>query len=135
MKEEDKDVAVEEKEEKEEEKKEEKEEEENYNVSIEVKKTSKRGFAKFFSHIFRRSATPDSSITKQASEHRPHSSTTKQASDNTQWEQIWIRKEADPDGYFLLQLAKKIKFDSWSNYAEDAFLTAEDASSLQIARK
>ena len=40
----------------------------------------------------------------------------------------WIRKKTDADGYFLLQLEKKIEFN-------DMFLTAEDASSLTIASK
>jgi hypothetical protein len=44
-------------------------------------------------------------------------------------DKTWIRKEPDADGYFLLQLAK---IDSWEN---NRFLTAEDASSLKIARK
>ena len=39
-----------------------------------------------------------------------------------------LEKEADPDGYFLFQLAEKVD-DS------DMFLTAENASSLSIARK
>ena len=42
---------------------------------------------------------------------------------------MWIRKEPDPDGYFLLQLVKKTRWD------DDMFLTAEDASSLTVARK
>ena len=36
---------------------------------------------------------------------------------------MWIRKEPDPDGYFLLQLVNGM------------FLTAKDASSLTVARK
>ena len=130
-----------------EEKEEEKEEkeEENYNAGIAIKKTSKRGIAKFFSQTFRRSATPhssitkqasehrpDFSITKQASEHRPHSSITKQATDNTQQQQLWIRKEPDADGYFLLQLVAK---DEYKYMYNDMFLTSDDATSLTIARK
>ena len=42
--------------------------------------------------------------------------------------QTWIRKEADVDGYFLLQLVLRIDND-------DMFLTAEDALSLTIAGK
>ena len=80
---------------------------------MEKRKTSKRGISKFFSQIFRRSATPDSSITKQATE-------------NTQQQQLWIRKEPDADGYFLLQLA-----DTYN----DMFLTSDDATSLTIACK
>ena len=41
---------------------------------------------------------------------------------------MWMRKEPDKDGYFLLQLEKTIG-------QNDMFLTAEDASSLTIARK
>ena len=40
---------------------------------------------------------------------------------------MWIRKEPDPDGYFLLQLVKNIRWDM--------FLTAKDASSLTVERK
>ena len=47
----------------------------------------------------------------------------------TQWKQMWIRKEPDEDGYFLLQLARETKNST------KMFLTAEDASSLIIARK
>ena len=42
---------------------------------------------------------------------------------------MWIRREPDPDGYFLLQLVKKYTFD------DDMFLTAKDASSLTVASK
>ena len=42
---------------------------------------------------------------------------------------MWIRKEPDPDGYFLLQLKKRNRLD------DDMFLTAKDASSLTVARK
>ena len=41
---------------------------------------------------------------------------------------MWMRKEPDKDGYFLLQLEKTIG-------QNDMFLTAEDASSLTIASK
>ena len=41
---------------------------------------------------------------------------------------MWIRREADPDGYFLLQHVKKVDYN-------DMFLTAENVSSLMIARK
>ena len=41
---------------------------------------------------------------------------------------MWIRKQPDADGYFLLQLAKEIEYN-------DMFLTAKDASSLKIERK
>ena len=41
---------------------------------------------------------------------------------------MWMRKEPDKDGYFLLQLGKQIEH-------KDMFLAAEDASSLTIARK
>ena len=61
---------------------------------------------------------------KEATDQRPHSSTTKKV----QWTEMWIRKEPDEDGYFLLQLSKTIEY-------KDYFLTAEDASSLTIARK
>ena len=54
----------------------------------------------------------------------PHSSKTKNATD----EQMWIIKEPDRDGYFLLQLGKQIDYNNM-------FLTALDASSLTIARK
>ena len=40
----------------------------------------------------------------------------------------WIRTEADADGYFLLKLVKLIDNN-------DMFLTANNASSLTIARK
>ena len=83
-------------------------------AGIEVKKTSKKGLSKFLSQIFRRSAVPDNSIAKQATD--------------DVWKQMWMRKEADKDGYFLVQLEKKIG-------GNDMFLTAEDASSLTIARK
>ena len=81
-------------------------------AGIEVKKTSKK--SKFLSQIFRHSATPDSPIAKQATD--------------DMWKQMWMRKEPDKDGYFLLQLGKQIE-------GKDMFLTAEDASSLTIARK
>ena len=97
----------------------EEEEKENYNAGIAIKKTSKRGIAKFFSQIFRRSATPDSSITKQAT-------------DNTQQQQLWIRKEPDADGYFLLQLADK---DEYRYMYNGMFLTSHDATYLTIAGK
>ena len=83
-------------------------------AGIEVKKTSKKGLSKFLSQIFRHSATPHSSIAKQATD--------------DMWKQMWMRKEPDKDGYFLLQLGKQIE-------GKDMFLTAEDASSLTIARK
>ena len=41
---------------------------------------------------------------------------------------MWMRKEPDKDGYFSLQLGKQIEH-------KDMFLSAEDASSLTIARK
>ena len=91
---------------------EEKQEEEDA-AGIEVKKTSKKGLSKFLSQIFRRSAAPDNSIAKQAIDDI--------------WKQMWMRKELDKDGYFLLQLEKTIG-------QNDMFLTAEDASSLTIAR-
>ena len=56
-----------------------KEEEEE---GIGVEKTSKRGFAKFFSQIFSHFTSPDSSMTKQATDHRPNSSNRKQATDH-----------------------------------------------------
>ena len=86
---------------------EEKQEEEDA-AGIEVEKTSKRGLSKFLSQIFRRSAAPDNSIAKQATDDMS----------------MWMRKELDKDGYFLLQLGQN-----------GMFLTAEDASSLTIARK
>jgi hypothetical protein len=92
---------------------EEKQEEEDAS-GIQVKKTSKKGLSKFLSQIFRRSAAPDNSIAKQATD--------------DMWKQMWMRKEPDKDGYFLLQLEKQIG-------QNDMFLTAEDASSLTIARK
>ena len=92
---------------------EEKQEEEDA-AGIEVKKTSKKGLSKFLSQIFRRSAAPDNSIAKQATDDI--------------WKQMWMRKEPDKDGYFLLQLGKQIEH-------KDMFLAAEDASSLTIARK
>ena len=92
---------------------EEKQEEEDA-AGIEVKKTSKKGLSKFLSQIFRRSAAPDNSIAKQATD--------------DMWKQMWMRQEPDKDGYFLLQLEKQIG-------QNDMFLTAEDASSLTIARK
>ena len=64
---------------------------------------------------------------EEATDHRPHSSITKQATDDM-WKEMWIRKEPDEDGYFLLQLARKIE-------RNDMFLTAEDDSSLKIERK
>ena len=48
---------------------------------------------------------------------------------------MWIRKEPDADGYFLLQLANKIEDNDMFLEDNDMFLTAEDASSLTIARK
>ena len=56
------------------------------------------------------------------------SSITKQATDDAQWKQMWIRKEPDADGYFLLQLVDKDKYN-------ETFLTSDDATSLTIARK
>ena len=48
---------------------------------------------------------------EDATDQRPHSSITKKA----QWKQIWIRKEPDEDGYFLLQLATEpSSIYSWS---------------------
>ena len=47
--------------------------------------------------------------------------------DDTQLEQMWIRKKPDADGYFLLQ--------NKYNNINDMFLTAVDASSLHIERK
>ena len=101
-----------------------------------MKKTSNRGLSKFLSQIFRRSAAPDNSLTKQTTGHRPHSSIknqatdhwphssiTKQATDNL-WKQMWIRRNPDEDGYFLLQIDDN-----------NMFLTAEDAFSLTIACK
>ena len=46
-------------------------------------------------------------MTKQATDHRPNSSNTKQATDDLS-KQMWIRKEPDADGFFLLQLGKQI---------------------------
>ena len=88
----------------------EKEEEHNADGG-EVKKNS--GLTKLLSQK-RRSATPDSYITKQATKY------------SNPWK-IWIRKEPDADGYFLVQL--------WNYRPRDMFLTAEDASSLAIACK
>ena len=78
-------------------------EEKEDTAGIEIKKT-----------ISRRSATPDNSITEQATDDL--------------WKQMWFRQEPDKDGYFSLQLGKQIE-------RKDMFLTAEDASSLTIARK
>ena len=67
---------------------------------------------------------------EEATDHRPdrpHGSITKQARDDL-WKQMWIRKETNEDGYFLLQLARNIEHN-------DMFLTAEDDSSLKIERK
>ena len=44
--------------------------------------------------------------------------------EHTLWKQMWIRKEPDADGYFLLMVERT-----------DMFLTAENASSVTIARK
>ena len=55
----------------------------------------------------------------------------KNATKNAQWKQMWIRKEPDEDGYFLLPLAK----ETLAKEIPEMFLTAEDASSLTIARK
>ena len=52
----------------------------------------------------------------------------RQTTDDTQRKQMWIRKEPDADGYFLLQSVKTVE-------RNDVFLTAEDASSLTIASK
>ena len=93
----------------------------------EEKEEEKRGLYKFFSQNFRHSSVSDNSLTKQATDHRPHSSIKKQATDNL-WKQMWIRKKPDEDGYFLLQLGKQIDYNNM-------FLTADDASSLTIARK
>jgi hypothetical protein len=89
-------------------------EEEDNTAGIGVKKTSKKGLSKFLSQIFKQSADPDSSIAKQAKD--------------DMWKQMWMRKEPDKDGYFLLQLGKQIEH-------KNMFLAAEDASSLTIARK
>ena len=89
-------------------------EEEDNTAGIGVKKTSKKGLSKFLSQIFKRSAAPDSSIAKQATD--------------DMWKKMWMRKKPDKDGYFLLQLGKQIEH-------KDMFLAAEDASSLTIARK
>ena len=83
-------------------------------AGIGVKKTSKKGLSKFLSQIFRGSAAPDNSLTKQATDGL--------------LKQMWMRKEPDKDGYFSLQLGKQIEH-------KDMFLSAEDASSLTIARK
>ena len=64
---------------------------------------------------------------EEATDHRPHGSKTKQATDDLR-KQMWIRKEPDEYGYFLLQLSKTIE-------DHDMFLTAEDDSSLKIERK
>ena len=44
--------------------------------------------------------------------------------EHTLWKQMWIRKEPDADGYFLLQLVDNTML-----------LTSDDATSLTIARK
>lgn len=75
-----------------------------------VKKTSERGLSKFLSLIFRRSTAPE------------------QVTDDIEVKQIWIRSEADADGYFLLQFAKRFDHSGMC-------LTAEDDSSLTIQRK
>ena len=62
---------------------------------------------------------------EDATDQRPHSSITEKA----QWKQMWIRKEPDKDGYFLLQLLWK------RNDYNHLFLTAEDPSSLTIVCK
>ena len=72
-------------------------------AGLEVRKTSERGFTKLFSYK-----------TKQAD-----------MIDDEQSKQLWIRKEGDGDGYFLLQSIER----------QDMFLTAMDASSLTIASK
>ena len=89
-------------------------EEEEDTTGIRVKKTSKKGFSKFLGQIFRGSAAPDNSITEQVTDDLR--------------KQMWIRKEPDEDGYFLVQLKKTIG-------QNDMFLTAEDASSLTVACK
>ena len=45
--------------------------------------------------------------------------------------QIWIRKNVDADGYFLLQLVKSKELEENWRY-KNVFLTAENASSLTI---
>ena len=65
---------------------------------------------------------------EEATDYRPHGSRTKQATDDL-WKQMWIRKEPDEDGYFLLQIEKHIGQNI------DMFLTAENASSLTIESK
>ena len=54
----------------------------------------------------------------------------RQTTDDTQWKQMWIRKEPDADGYFLLEPVSVKTVER-----NDEFLTAEDASSLTVARK
>ena len=89
-------------------------EEEDNTAGVGVNKTSKIGSSKFFSQILKRSTESDISIAKQATD--------------DMWKQMWMIKEPDKDGYFSLQLGKKIDNN-------DMFLAAEDASSLTIARK
>ena len=45
-----------------------------------------------------------------------------------EWKQIWIRNEADEDGYFMLRIERQIGH-------VDMFLTAGDSSSLTIESK
>ena len=61
---------------------------------------------------------------EDATDYRPHGSRTEQTTDDL-WKEMWIRKEPDEDGYFLLQLSE----------VNNMFLTSEDGSSLKMERK
>ena len=86
--------------------------EEDDNAGIEVDTTSKKELAEF--HRIRQE--------RRRQERR------RQEEEEKRMMKTWIRNKPDADGYFLLQLEKKTEYN-------DMFLTAEDASSLTIARK
>ena len=49
--------------------------------------------------------------------------------------EIWIKKEVDVDGYFLLQTEKRYREWGYGDKNTSMFLTAEDASSLTVEGK
>ena len=86
----------------------------------EINITSKKELAKFHSQILNGFTSSQSSITKEKEKRRKE--------EEKRMMKTWIRNKPDADGYFLLQLEKKIEHN-------DMFLTAEDAASLTIAGK
>ena len=80
---------------------------------------SKKELAMLNSQLFKRPSAPHHSILRRRKEERE---------EEEKKMKTWIRNEPDADGYFLLQLEKKIEHN-------DMFLTADDAASLTIASK